>query len=58
MVPCVFDMLWGNDTHATVSGDSHQSFGCTDERFIRARIARIHFLLVTLRRDVTQKKFH
>ena len=37
--------------HTTVSGDSRQSI-------TRARIARLHFLLETLRRDVTRMKFH
>ena len=47
VLPRVFDMLWGNDTSQSLV---ILVWGSTDERFIRARIARLHFLLVTLRR--------
>ena len=60
VLPRVFGMLWGNDTSQSLVIVVSPLVAYMDERSIRARIARIarlHFLLVTLQRDVTRMKF-
>ena len=56
MLPRVFDMLRGNDTPQSLV--ILVSPALMKDQLRIARIAQLHFLLVTLRRDVTRMKFH
>ena len=56
VLPCVFDMLRGNDTPQSLV--ILVSPALIKDQLRIASIAQLHFLLVTLRRDVTGMKFH
>ena len=56
VLPRVFDMLRGNDTPQSLVILVNPALMKDQLRI--ARIAQLHFLLVTLRRDVTRMKFH
>ena len=56
VLPRVFDMLRGNDIPQSLV--ILVSSALMKDQLRIARIARLHFLLVTLRRDVTRMKFH